>query len=391
MGTYHKCLSMRFYEDLQRELTEWSAAHRLRELRCEDTLDNGRIRVNGRELLNFSSNDYLGLGSEMVRVENRGGATGSRLVCGNHHGYEELEARLAALHNTESALVFGSGYLANVGVLSGLAGSDDVIFSDRLNHASIVDGIVLSRARHVRYRHNDMEHLEFLLKRHEGRRRFIVSDAVFSMDGDTALVAELVRLRHDYNCCLILDEAHSGGVTGPRGAGLAAELGLAKEVDVHVGTLSKAYGRYGGFVCCRQILRDYLINRARSVIYSTGLPPILIESVLQAVERVEQADAEREKVAALSNEFREGLQKLGLDCGMSSTQIVPLILGDEERTLRWSRILLEKGVFAVAIRPPTVPRGAARLRFSITAAHDPIAIRQTLRKIEECFNAEQAS
>ncbi|RMD76331.1 MAG: aminotransferase class I/II-fold pyridoxal phosphate-dependent enzyme, partial [Lentisphaerae bacterium] len=129
----------------------------------------------------------------------------------------------------------------------------------------------------------------------------------------------------------------------------------------------------------------------RSVIYSTGLPPILIESVLQAVERVEQADAEREKVAALSNEFREGLQKLGLDCGMSSTQIVPLILGDEERTLRWSRILLEKGVFAVAIRPPTVPRGAARLRFSITAAHDPIAIRQTLRKIEECFNAEQAS
>lgn len=333
----------------------------------------------GRRLLNLSSNNYLGLADhpalkEAAReaAERYGtGAGASRLVTGHLPLAAELEEAVARWKGTEAAVVFTSGYAANVGVIPALVGRGDVVFSDRLNHASIVDGIVLSRAHHVRYRHNDVEHLEHLLKKAPREaRKLIVTDAVFSMDGDAAPLEDLVALKERYGAWLMVDEAHSAGLLGPRGAGLVAALGLTEAVEVQMGTFSKALGSLGAYVAGSRTLIDWLVQRARSLVYSTGLPPAVLAASLAGLRLAQEEPWRREKALDLAARFRAALRAAGLAVGEGPSAIVPLIVGTSAAALAVSRALEEQGILAVAIRPPTVPEGTARLRFSFSALHD---------------------
>lgn len=324
------------------------------------------------DLLNLSSNNYLGLAETLEAPANAAswGSTASRLVAGNDPAFAELEASMAELEGTEACCFFSSGYMANIGVIPALVGRDDAVLSDRLNHASIIDGIAISRARHQRFRHRDMDHLETLLKRQVGKRRLIISESIFSMDGDIAQLAELADLAARYGAMLMIDEAHSGGVFGPGGAGLVSALGLADRVHVRMGTFSKAYGCYGAYVAGSRALVNLLVNRARSFIYTTGLPPCLVQVARQAVFRARDEEWRREALHGHAKWFRAALQDLGLDIGGSESQIVPWIIGDEAETLRVAERLREAGIAAVAIRPPTVPEGSSRIRFSLMATHE---------------------
>jgi 8-amino-7-oxononanoate synthase len=331
-----------------------------------------------RMLLNLSANDYLGLAQHPAIIEamrnalltEGAGSGASRLVTGNRPPYCRLEKALADWQKSEAALVFANGYMANLGVISALAGRGDVVFSDRLNHTSMIDGITLSRAEHARYRHNDMEHLRLLLNKHRGaRRKLIVTDAVFSMDGDKALLHELVALKHEYGAMLMVDEAHSGGVYGARGEGLCHETGVQEDVDVHMGTFSKAFGVYGAYVCGSRTLKRWLVNKARPIIYSTALPPSVVAGVIEALVLVQTGHRRRERLAEASRQFRSALCKEGFDVGPGDSPIVPVIVGDNDTALRFSFGLEAEGIVAVAIRPPTVPDGTARIRFSLSAAH----------------------
>ena len=336
------------------------------------------ICMEGRRLLNLSSNNYLGLAHDRrivdagARAAHKWGAggTASRLVNGNYALYEELEKKLAVWKQREGALVFANGYQANTGVISALVGRGDIVFSDRWNHASIVDGIILSRAKHVRYRHNDLEHLEELLSLHEhAGRKWIITDSIFSMDGDTAHIAELVGLKERFGAMLIVDEAHGGGVRGDEGQGLCHEMGVAEKVDVLIGTFSKAFGVYGTYACTDQVVIRYLTSKARSLIYSTALPPAVIGSVLEALSLVRTETWRRDAVKNNAVLFRQMLLSRGFLVGDGDTPIIPLMLGANELTLQYSKLLCERGISAVAIRPPTVPAGSARIRFTVMATH----------------------
>ncbi|MED4583832.1 8-amino-7-oxononanoate synthase [Brevibacillus choshinensis] len=363
---------------------EWGRLEKSAQSRQINTVDSvlgergAWIRVSGRSLLNLSSNNYLGLAhdprlkaaaTEAIEVWGAS-ATASRFVNGSCSLYTELEQRLADWKQREAALVFSNGYQANTGVISALVGRGDAVFSDRLNHASIVDGIVLSRAEHYRYRHNDTEHLEYLLKQHRNaRRKLIVTDTVFSMDGDTAPLAELVALRDRYGALLMVDEAHAGGVLGERGEGLSHELGLHNEVDVIMGTFSKAFGAYGAYICADQSVIRYLTSKARSLIYSTALPPSVIASIHAALTIVQEDTSRRGHLCRMSSWFRKQLNTHPFEVGAGSSPIIPLVIGDNEKALQYSRMLEERGIAAVAIRPPTVPVGTARIRFTVMATH----------------------
>jgi 8-amino-7-oxononanoate synthase len=349
------------------------------------------LSVGGRRLFNLASNDYLGLAGDpriahaaRQAAEQWGaGAAASRLICGNHRWYANLEERLAEWKQREAALVFANGYMANLGVIAALVGREDAVFSDRLNHASIVDGIILSRARHYRYRHNDPEHLEHLLKKHAGyRRALIVTDAVFSMDGDAAPLRELVELRARYGAMLMVDEAHAGGVRGRRGEGLCHELGLHDQVDVIMGTFSKAFGVYGAYVCADRVLIDYLVTKTRPLIYSTGLPPMVVAAVHKALEVVQEEGWRRTRLRENSAWFRRRLRECGFEVGEGDSPIVPWIVGDNRQALRFSQRLEERGIAAVAIRPPTVPEGTARIRFSLMATHTREELEDVIRQIQ---------
>ncbi|RCW43096.1 8-amino-7-oxononanoate synthase [Paenibacillus prosopidis] len=338
----------------------------------------GYVMRGERMLLNLSSNDYLGLVGHPVIIEamrealliEGAGSGASRLVTGNRLPYRHLEEALAAWQKSEAALVFANGYAANVGVIQALAGRGDVVFSDQLNHASIVDGITLSRAEHARYRHNDMEHLRLLLNKHrDKRRKLIITDTIFSMDGDCAPLHELAALKQEYGAMLMVDEAHSGGIYGPRGEGLCHKLGLSDEVDVHMGTFSKSFGVYGAYVSGSHTLIRWLINKARPLIYSTALPPSLVSGISQALALVQADQWRRERLIAASRLFRSLLGKAGFEVGSGDSPIVPVIVGDNDTALRFSSALAEEGIAAVAIRPPTVPEGTARIRFSLSAVH----------------------
>ena len=347
------------------------------------------VSPEGRELLNLSSNDYLDLAGHPALAEaaaraarERGtGATASRLIVGDDPAYEELEARLAEHKGTETTLVLGSGYTANVGVIPALAGRDDAIFSDELNHASIVDGCRLSRATVHRYRHRDVDHLEELLRGSPARRKLIVTDTVFSMDGDTAPLGELVELKERYGAALLVDEAHAAGVFGPHGEGYAHQLGVAERVDLHLGTFSKAFGVYGAYVAGGEDWIRLLQNTCRSLIYSTALPPPVIAAAVAALELVRGADDGRRALQRKGERFRARLGEAGLDTCGSTTQIVPVLVGEAEAALALSRELEERGVLAVAIRPPTVPPGTSRVRFSLMATHDDADLERALDAI----------
>ncbi|MGZ0086043.1 8-amino-7-oxononanoate synthase [Caldibacillus thermoamylovorans] len=363
--------------ELIAKLHEWEQKAQKRQLRRAQA-SGASVILNGKPMLNLASNNYLGLADDQRLIEAGceamqrygAGAGASRLVVGNHPLYERAEAALKQWKKAEAALIFNSGYTANIGVLTALIGRDDLVFSDKLNHASLIDGIRLSKAACFRYRHNDVDQLESLLKQSSpAKQKWIVTDAVFSMDGDLAPLSELVELKRRYRAILIIDEAHSGGVFGPNGEGLLCHFGLEKEEDViAIGTFSKALGSFGAYVTGEPWLIDYLINSARSFIFTTALPPAVLAANEAAIRIVQSEPERRERLHAFSERFRTKLTQLGFDTGGSETPIVPVIVGPNDQAVAMSGLLQEAGLAAIAIRPPTVPEGTARIRFSITAA-----------------------
>ncbi|QJA05446.1 8-amino-7-oxononanoate synthase [Thermosulfurimonas marina] len=364
-------------EDLHRELSEIGQRGRLRTLRTIEERRGAWVKIEGRWLLNLSSNDYLGLSTEISLGELAEklslfglGAGAARLLSGNHALYEALEGRLYELYG-RPALIFGSGYLANLGVLSGLCGRRDAIFADKLVHASLIDGMRLSGATFYRYPHGDLEALEDLLRRKRGRHRraLIVTESVFSMDGDFPDLPALVEIKERYGAFLVLDEAHAVGVFGRRGLGLAEETGTLQEVDLILGTFGKAFGAYGAFVVSAEEVRRYLIHRARSFIFTTALPAVVVAGALAGLERAVEAGERRRRVRKLARRLRRAL---GLDQGglADEVPIVPVVVGEDRRALELSERLFAAGFLAPAIRPPTVPEGTARLRLSLSASMD---------------------
>ncbi len=374
---------------LKDQLLELQEKGLLRSLRTLSSSQGREIVLDGRIVLNFCSNDYLGLAADIRIVEavanalkSRGfGAGASRLMCGNFDEHSALESELAVFKKTEAALIFSTGYMANVGIIPSLVGREDVVFSDRLNHASIVDGIILSRAAMKRYSHNDMSCLEDrLAAARNARRRLIVTDSVFSMDGDIAPLKELVALSRRYDAWLMVDEAHAFGVFGSSGAGMAEELGVTEGIHVQMGTLSKAAGSFGAYAAGSRVLIDYILNTARSGIFSTALPPSVAQASRQALRLIREESDRRIRLRASSLFLRRRLQSLGLDVPEGITPIIPVLLGDTRRAVSWSKALLKAGIFVSAIRPPTIPEGSARLRVTVTAAH-------TDSDLEHCASA----
>ncbi len=352
-----------------------------RRLRPIHRLGGGRLLPVGREqipLIDFSSNDYLALSehpdliAESRRcLEKYGAGTGAaRLMSGDLDIFHELEDLVAGFLDQEDALIFNSGYAANIGVIPALVGRGNVVFADRLDHASIYDGIRLSRAKLVRFRHNDLNHLEDCLKKKQGKgRSLIVVESVYSMDGDVCPLAGLVRLKEQYDCLLMVDEAHAVGMYGENGGGIVQQEDMAAEVDIIMGTFGKALGGFGAFVAGSRELKDFLVNRARSFIFSTALPPAVVGANLAALRLVVQEPQLRRELHAKVDHFKDSLRQQGFTADLGSSQIVPIHVGQSDRAMVMAVELGKKGFFATAIRPPTVPKGTVRLRFSVTRHH----------------------
>lgn len=355
----------------------------LRRLRPYGRSGGALIEDDGRALLNLSSNDYLGLAGDSALLTafyetmDRGGAAllehfalgtaSSRLLTGDTAVAHRLETHLADLYGRPT-LLFNSGYHANIGILPALFGKNDLIVSDKLNHASLHDGLRVGRAVCKRFNHRDYEHLRRLLERDRQRHQqaVIVSESIFSMDGDCADLARLVALKREFDCLLYIDEAHGIGVRGERGLGLAEEVGLLAEVDLLVGTFGKACGSVGAFLICSEDLRDYLINHSRSLIFTTALPPVVLSWNLFVMQRIESMVEQRCRLKALSDRFRAALLERRLPTA-GSTNIVPVIIGSAEQTVAGAGYLREQGFLVLPVRPPTVPQGTSRFRLSLTA------------------------
>ena len=348
-----------------------------RHLRLVEGPQGPTVTLDGRAVLLLCSNNYLGLADRgevreaaaEAALHWGAGAGASRLISGNMDPHRALERRLAAFKGYESALLFGSGYLANSGVIPALARRGEVVFSDELNHASIVDGCRLSRAETFVYRHADLEHLAWGLRRAGGRASLIVTDGVFSMDGDVAPLPELLSLARRHGARLMVDEAHATGAVGPGGRGSVSAAGLSGEVDVVVGTLGKALGSYGAYVCATAELIDFLVNSARSFIFSTAPPPSAAAAAIAALDVLEAEPELVERLRENAALLRRSLAAQGLEAGASTTQVVPVHVGGAEATMELCELALEKGVFAQGIRPPTVPDGSSRLRLTAMATH----------------------
>ena len=337
------------------------------------------VEISGRALVNLCSNDYLGLARDprlrdaAVQATTRlgAGAGAARLVVGDMDLHHELEARLARMKGTGAALLFSSGYHVNAGVVGALVGPGDAVFSDEWNHASIIDGCRLSRAEVHVYRHRDVDGLSSLLAASRARRKLVVTDAVFGMDGDAAPLVEIVDLCERHGAMLYLDEAHSTGVLGETGAGLAEAVGVTDRVDVLMGTLGKALGSFGAFVAGSRALTDWLVSRARTFVFTTALPPASCAAAIAALDVLAAEPERRARLAALSLRMKAGLESLGFPMRDVVAPIFPVVLGEEARALEASRRLRERGFHVKAIRPPTVPRGTSRLRVSLSASHTP--------------------
>jgi 8-amino-7-oxononanoate synthase len=351
------------------------------------------VEVGGRTLVNLCSNDYLGLAND-PRVRRAAaeaalaagaGSGASRLVAGDLPLHGRLEEALAAFHGAEAALLFNSGYHANAGIPPALVGRGDAIFSDVLNHASIVDGAILSRADFVRFRHGDVQELSDLLARTRARRRLVVTDAIFSMDGDAAPLRELADLCERHGAMLYVDEAHAVGVLGPTGAGLAEALGVKDRVDVEMGTLGKALGSFGAYAAGERRLRELLLTRARTFVFTTALPPAACGASLAALEIVRGEPARRERLQALCGRMRAGLAALGFDVSRVVSAIFPVVLGSEARALAAAAALRERGFHVKAIRPPTVPAGTSRLRVALSAGLEPAHVDGFLAALAEAL------
>ena len=381
------------------ELERLEGLNQRRFLKSLDQANAREVSYRGKRLVNFSSNDYLGLAShprvkaaaQAAIEEFHASAGSSRLICGNLGIHERLESRLACFKQKEAALVFSSGYAANLGIITALAGEGDQIFSDALNHASIIDGCRLSRAQVFVYRHKDLSHLERLLREAPAaRRRLLVSDAVFSMDGDVADLPGLAALAAMHDCLLMLDEAHATGVLGSTGSGIVeyfVERGsLAPDkrcVDVAMGTLSKALGSFGGFVACSASLREFLINKARSFIFATALPPSAAAAALESLQLINEEPFRRESLWKNFGALKGRLSEGGFDVTASETPILPLTFGAEVAALGMSDRLADRGYFVPAIRPPSVPKGTSRLRITLCANHSGDEVEGLAKELSE--------
>jgi len=348
-----------------------------------------RVKIEGREVLLFSSNSYLGLSTDPrlkqaahEAIETFGvGTGGSRLTTGSYEIHRQLEEEVAKLKGAERALVFNTGYMANVGTISALATREWVIFSDELNHASIVDGCRLSAADVVVYAHGDVEDLAKKMCTCRGRPALIVTDGVFSVDGEIAPLRELVSLARREKAVLMVDDAHATGVIGPRGGGTADFFDLGAEIDIQMGTFSKALASEGGFIAGKETLIDYLINRARSFIFSTAINPASCAVSLKALDIVKNEPERRESLLKKARWFREKLRELEIPVKPGETPIVPLIVGDADRAVKFSSELWERGIFIPALRPPTVKQGTSRLRISLMATHSWDDLAYTVEEI----------
>jgi glycine C-acetyltransferase/8-amino-7-oxononanoate synthase len=379
-------------DDLSERLEEIEQLGLGRRMRMVSGPQGPRVLVDGKPVLLLCSNNYLGL-ADHPRVRQAAaeaamrwgvGAGASRLVSGTMTIHRRLEERLAAFKGNESCVLFGSGYLANMGVVGALAGPGDTIFSDELNHASIVDGCRASRAHVVVYRHLDHDHLRRCLRRHAGEgRRLVVTDSVFSMDGDMAPLPEIVEVARDHDAKLVVDEAHATGALGPNGRGVVAHFGLEGEVDALVGTLGKALGSYGAYVCGSRQTIDYLVNVARPLIFSTAPSPPAVAGALAALELLEGRPHRVARLHGAAQALRAGLAEEGFAVERSAMHIVPILVGDEQATMRLSQAALEGGVFAQGIRPPTVPAGTSRLRLAVMASHTATELRVAARTLAD--------
>ena len=372
--------------DLENDLRRLDGLSLRRSIVTPETGQEPHISLEGHRYTLFTSNNYLGLSTHADVIQASIEATrtygtsvsASRLLCGSTPLHEELEARLAALKSREACLLFSSGYLANLGLMTAFLDSGDVIFSDRLNHASIVDGSRLSAAQVVLYDHCDPNHLEVLLHETPAKRRLIVSESVFSMDGDLAPVPELLELAERFGALLVLDEADATGLLGEDGAGVLSLLGISDGPIVIVGTLSKALGSMGGFVAADQTLISVLESRARSFIFNTALPAGAVAAALASIGLLESEPWRRDRSLSLARTLRDGILQREFPPSSSVTQIVPLMIGDAEAALALDSRLREAGVLARAIRPPTVPEGTSRIRFNVMATHSEQDINHVL-------------
>ncbi|HZH04992.1 MAG TPA: 8-amino-7-oxononanoate synthase [Myxococcaceae bacterium] len=370
----------------------------LRRLEALDSPQGPEVRVGGRTLINFSSNDYLGLAddAEVKRAFVTGvgrwgaGAGASRLVVGDSEAHRSLERTLAEFKRAERVLLFNGGYAANAGMLSALCGPEDAVFSDALNHASLIDGCRLSRARVEIYPHLDVEALERRLAEVPARRRWVCTESVFSMDGDLAPLRELVGVCERNGAALFVDEAHGTGVFGPFGEGLCEALGLSERVDVRMGTLGKALGVFGAYAAAAEPLAELFVNRARSFVFSTALPPAVCCAAEAAVRRARDDSTLRERLWRNIRHFAAGLRALGLQ-GEPRSAIFPVVLGTPEAAVGAAEALRERGLLVKAIRPPTVPEGTSRLRFCLSAAHSEAQVDTALQAMREVLEAGAGS
>ncbi|HET9121700.1 MAG TPA: 8-amino-7-oxononanoate synthase [Solirubrobacterales bacterium] len=375
--------------DIEQRLAELEASGLRRRLRIVEGPQGPQVVLDGQPVLLLCSNNYLGLADHpRLRRAAADAAIGlgtsagaSRLISGSMSIHAELESSLAGFKGTEAALLFGSGYLANTGTIAALARRGEVVFSDELNHASIIDGCRLAGAETFVYRHRDTEHLQWGLGQASGRGALIATDGVFSMDGDIAPLAALVDLARRHRCRLLVDEAHATGCIGPGGRGSVAAAGLAGEVDVTVGTLGKALGGYGAYVCASRPTVDFLVNSARTFIFSTAPPPPAVAAAQAALELLAERPRLVERLGSNAATLRAGLRAQGLEPIGSDTQIVPLVIGEADDAMALCERLLAEGVFAQAIRPPTVPPGTCRLRLTTMATHRGADLRHAARLI----------
>jgi 8-amino-7-oxononanoate synthase len=375
---------------LQQELAQKKAEGLLRHRRLIESPQQPHLLADGKPVLSFSSNDYLGLANHprlqaalLAGAHSAGvGSGASHLVTGHHHYHHALEEALADFVGLPQALLLTTGYMANLAVICGLMGKGDALFADKLNHASLNDGALLSRADFNRYPHGDVERLECMLQASTARRKMVITDSVFSMDGDIAPLRELLDLCERYDAWLLVDDAHGFGVLGEQGRGCLSHFNLSASRLIYMATLGKAAGVAGAFIAGEAVVIDYLMQNARTYIYTTAMPPALAAASLEALTLIEASDERRSHLHLLISRLKSGLQLKHWQLAESSTPIQPLLIGSNEEVLRVSEHLLEQGILVPAIRPPTVPKGSARLRISLSAAHSDADIQQLIHALQ---------
>ncbi len=379
------------FTELHNELNERAALGLLRQRRMLQSPQAPHITVNGKSYLSFCSNDYLGLANhpQLIAALQQGaqqhgvGAGAAHLVSGHGATHHQLEHELAAFVGKPAALLFSTGYMANLGVVQALVGKGDTVFADKFNHASLNDAMQLSRAKVKRYRHNDIAQLTQLMEQAGSGRKLVITDAVFSMDGDLAPLPELLALCEQHDAWLLIDDAHGFGVLGDQGQGSLAHFGIASERMIYMATLGKAAGVFGAFVAAEQVVIDTLVNHARSYVYTTATPQALASALLESLQQIEKGDELRGHLQRLIAQLRSGLRGLPWHLMQSATAIQPMLVGDNLAALRLSERLREHGIWVAAIRPPTVPQGTARLRITLYAAHGAADVRRLIDTLHE--------